>query len=104
MGLIKANSAPTAMVPFSMKDIEEAARNTLLRARRQAEELLAAAQAEAETLKESARRDGFAEGKRDGLARGAEEGREAGREQALAEHRAKLTELIGGLGESLGQI
>lgn len=104
MGLIKANNAPVSAVPFSMKDIEDAARRTLLRACRQAEEVLAAAQAEAEALKEAARAEGFAEGRQQGLVEGDEAGRQSGHEQALAEHRAKLTELVGGLGESLAQL
>jgi len=104
MGLIKANNAPVGVVPFSMRDIEEAARKMLLRARGRAEELLAAAQGEAEGLKKAAKADGLAEGRREGLAKGLEEGRKAGQEQALAEHRAKLTELVGGLGAVLAEV
>jgi flagellar assembly protein FliH len=104
MGLIKANNAPVGVAPFSMRDIEDAARKMLLRARRQAEEFLGAAQVEAEGLKKAAKAEGFSEGRREGLAKGLEEGHKAGQDQALAEHRAKLTELVGGLGAVLAEL
>ena len=94
MALIKANEAPRALTPFSMKDIENQARAMLLRARRQAEELLAAAQKEGEELRKQGKAQGFAEGRAEGLAKGREEGTKAGREQALAEHKQQLATLV----------
>ncbi len=43
MGLIKATSAPPSLAPFSMRDVEQQAKAMLLRARQQAEALLAEA-------------------------------------------------------------
>lgn len=101
MALIKANDAPRALAPFSMKDIENQARGMLLRARGQAEELLAAAQKEAEALRKQGKAEGLAEGKAEGLAKGLEEGMKAGREQALAEHKQQLSALVGSLSSGL---
>src|SRR5918993_4376901 len=97
MGLIKANVAPATLQPFSMKDVEEAARGILLRARRKAEELIAAAQQEGEAIKEQARAEGTQAGFDHGFAEGSQQGAEAGREQALEEHRRQLTEVLRGL-------
>ena len=94
MGLIKANVAPATLQPFSMKDVEEAARGILLRARRKAEELIAAAQQEGEAIKEQARADGARAGFDHGFAEGSQQGTEAGRQQALEEHRKQLTEVL----------
>ena len=104
MGLIKSANSPTNLTPFSMKDIEDAARRILLRAQQQAEQLLAAAQQEAEELKRLAREQGAVDGKVEGLSRGLEEGRKAGQQQALNEHREKLTALVGTLTEVAGEI
>jgi flagellar assembly protein FliH len=84
MGLIKARQAPPNLQPFSLADIETAAKRILLRARRQADELLVAAQQEAEALKELAREEGLREGREQGLAEGTRQGAEAGKAQALA--------------------
>lgn len=94
MPLIKSSNAPPAATPFSLADVERAAKMTMLRARQQAEQLLAAAQAEGEALKVEARAQGLAEGRQDGLARGLEEGRQAGHQQALNEHRAQLQQAL----------
>jgi len=96
MGLIKSDTAPT-LSAFSMKDIEATAKMMLLRARRQAEQLLAEAQREAEALKETAKAQGLAEGTREGIATGTEQGRQAGQQQALAEHRAQLQQAMAAL-------
>ena len=48
MGLIKSASAPSAMIPFSMKDIENHARALIARAKEQAEAILIEAQNEGE--------------------------------------------------------
>lgn len=97
MGLIKSERAPSSLVPFSMKDIENHARQILLRARKQAEDLLAAAQVEAEELKKDAHADALIEGKKEGLAKGLEEGRKSGHTQALNEHRKNVTDLAAAL-------
>jgi flagellar assembly protein FliH len=94
MGLIKSQNAPVAMAPFSMKDIENHARAILLRARRQAEQLLAHAQAAGEALKKAAREEGFAVGRVEGVAKGLEDGRKSGHDAALGEHRANLSALV----------
>jgi len=78
------------MVPFSMADVERTAKAILLRAQSQAEQLLAAAQTEAETLKEQATKQGLAEGRRDGTAQGLMQGKQAGHQQALTEFRAQF--------------
>ena len=104
MGLIKSEKAPAALVPFSMRDIENQARAILARAREQAEALLEAAQAEADKLTKAAREQGFVEGKKDGLAKGLEEGRRTGAQQALDEHRAQLTQVVKTLTQSAGDL
>jgi flagellar assembly protein FliH len=104
MGLIKSTNAPTTLSPFSMKDIETQARAMLLRARQQAERLLAAAQAEGEELRKRSREEGFAEGRAEGLAKGLEEGRRTGHDAALNEHRANLTVLAQGLTNAVGSL
>ena len=90
MGLIKSPNSPPAATPFSLADIERSAKMILLRAQHRAEQLLAAAQAEAEQLKEQARVQGFAQGVREGTAQGTEQGRLAGQQLALNEHRERL--------------
>jgi flagellar assembly protein FliH len=98
MGLIKSPNAPVvAMVPFSMKDIENHARAVLARARQQAEELLAEAQAEGERLKVAAKAEGLAAGRIEGLAKGLEDGRKSGAQQALNEQKAQLANVVKGL-------
>jgi flagellar biosynthesis/type III secretory pathway protein FliH len=104
MGLIKSNNAPSSARPFSMKDIENQARTMLLRARQQADQLLAAAQTEGESLKKAAHSQGLADGRKEGLARGREEGMKAGREQALVEQRAQLTALLGALNKTVTEL
>lgn len=94
MGLIKSANTPATLSPFSMKDIEDHARRLLLKARKQAEQLLIEAQAEGEKLKAQAKAAGHAEGTRQGLAEGHAEGRKSGHAQALAEHTAALTTLV----------
>src|SRR5262245_44728024 len=100
MPVIKSANAPAAMIPFSMKDIENHARALIARAKEQAEGLLIEAQNEAEQLKAAAKVEGLAEGKRDGLAKGLEEGRRNGAQQALGEHRTQLANLIKSLSEA----
>ena len=104
MGLIKSSNAPARIQPFSMKDIEEQARGILLRARQQAEQLIAAAQEEAERLRITARKSGFEDGRAQGNAQGRSEGLKAGRETAIENNRTQLTALIGTLTNLITEI
>lgn len=83
--------------PFSMGDIELAAKKVLLRARQQAEQLLAAAQAEGEVLKAAAKAQGMTQGRQEGLSQGLEEGKTSGEQQALNETRTALQEAMAAL-------
>jgi len=94
MGLIKSNLAPASLTPFSMRDIENQAKAIILRARQQAEQLLAGAQAEAELLKQQAHAQGAKEGFVEGLQKGLEKGRTDGHQQALEEHCENLSKLV----------
>jgi flagellar assembly protein FliH len=94
MGLIKSANVPVTASPFSMADIEKAAKAMLLRARQQADQLLAAAQAEAAKLKDDAIAMGFAEGQRNGMAKGIDQGHKAGQQQALAEFKTQLEQAV----------
>lgn len=94
MGVIKSNNVPASVTPFSMADIEAHARSLLLRARQQADQALAAAQAEGAIIRQNAYDQGFAAGREDGLKKGTEEGRAAGKQAALAEQKAKLEQLV----------
>lgn len=100
MAVIKASSVPASAQVFSMADIENAARQILLRARQQAEALLVAAQGEADQLKRDAKAQGAVEGHREGLQRGLEEGRKMGETQALEATRAQLQQALAALTES----
>lgn len=93
MGLLRANQVPTATVAFSMADVEDAARRVLLKAKLQAENLLAAALEEAEQLKELARQDGAKEGFDQGHTEGVKHGLEAGKQQAFQQHSGELASL-----------
>ena len=55
MGLIKSANAPSTIAAFSIKDIETQAKAHAHCARQQADQLLAAAQSEAQEMKVSAR-------------------------------------------------
>ncbi|MDP9173014.1 MAG: FliH/SctL family protein [Planctomycetota bacterium] len=94
MGVIKSAQVPTTLAAFSMADIEAAARNVLLRARQKAEQMIAAAQVEAESLKKQATEKGFIEGRKSGINQGMQEGRKSGHDQALAEHSLALSQLV----------
>lgn len=100
MGLIKSANTPSTAQVFSMKDIERHAQMLLVRARQQADQLLAAAQKEAQELRKQAQVEGLMEGKAEGLAKGREEGHKAGKDQALAEQKASLTSAIAALNKS----
>lgn len=104
MGLIKASNVPPSVSPFSMADIEDAAKRILLRARQQADQLLAAAQTEAEELKAAAKAQGTADGLREGTAQGLAQGKQAGQQQALAEHKAELQKAIAALNDAAAKL
>jgi flagellar assembly protein FliH len=104
MGLIKSSNAPTTLSPFSMKDVEDHARALLLKARRQAEQLLIEAQAEAEKIKAEAKVAGHAEGVKSGLAEGQAAGQKSGHDKALAEHNAALVAVLQALGTLTNEI
>ncbi|MGD0389138.1 MAG: FliH/SctL family protein [Tepidisphaeraceae bacterium] len=101
MGLIKSADVPMSVSVFSMRDIEAAAKSELLRARAEAGQIIAAAQAEAQKTRQEAKSVGLAEGRRQGQALGFEEGKAAGHAQALAEHGAAMTQLISALTQAV---
>src|SRR5690349_1110072 len=101
MPVIKSSNAPASLSPFSMADIEKQAKLILLRARQQADQLLAASQAEAESLKQQATAEGAAEGRRQGLVQGLEEGKKAGHQQALNEHRTQFQQALQALSNAM---
>jgi flagellar assembly protein FliH len=92
MGLIKSENTPGSIVPFTMTDIERHAKNLILRAQQRAEQMLAAAQAEAEVLREEAYATGKVEGRKEGTAEGLTQGRQAGHQQALTEFKNQFTQ------------
>jgi flagellar assembly protein FliH len=104
MGVIKSSDVPLSVAAFSMQDVEAAAKNVILRAQRQAREILAAAQVEAKKIREQARTAGLAEGRRIGNSVGLEEGKRSGHAQALAEHGAAMTKLIAALTEAVSKL
>lgn len=104
MGIIKSANTPSSLVPFSMADIERHAKTLLLRAQQQAEQLFAAAQAEAGQLREQGLAQGLAEGRRQGTALGLEQGKQAGQQQALSEHRAQLQQAMQSLSTAMSAI
>jgi flagellar assembly protein FliH len=104
MGLIKSEAAPTRVIPFSLRDIEQQARAIIARAREQADELLAEAQQEARRLHADARAAGTEEGRRAGHAAGLQAGTAQGNAAALAEQREKLSMLIQSLAQVLAEI
>ena len=77
-----------------MADIEAAARSILLRARRQAEELIATAQREADELKEAGRAEGLLEGFQKGNADGIKQGWEAGKRDAFEKHQQEFAAAV----------
>lgn len=104
MGLIKSDSAPPSLTPFSFQDVEDQARALLLEAGESAERLLAAARTEADEMRARAQARGFDEGRSEGVNQGIQEGIRAGREQALAEHGAALKASVETLGAAMARI
>lgn len=96
MPLIKSANVPKSAAPYSMLSIENQAKSILTKARKQAEDLLAAAQAECDGLTNAARQQGLADGKREGF----EEGKKLGHAQALAEHREKFSAAVKALSQA----
>src|SRR5690349_9661927 len=100
MGIIKSPNVPVTISPFSMADVEHAAKSVLLRARQQADELLAVAQTEGEKLKVEAIAQGHAGGYREGLTQGLAEGRNTGRQEAMSEYKAELAQALTALNDA----
>ncbi len=101
MGLIKSQNAPATLTPFSMADIEAAAKRILLRAQTQAEQLLTQAQVESREMKERAFAEGFTDGRLAGISQGTKDGAAAGHTAAVEEQRANLTKLLAALTGSI---
>ena len=104
MALIKANLAPSSVRAFSMADIEKHAQALIMRARQQADQILAGARAEAELIKERARAEGSAEGSLEGQSRGRAEGQKAGREDATRQMTQALTSAVTALNSAAATI
>jgi flagellar assembly protein FliH len=104
MPLIKSPHVPSNVSPFSMRDVENVAKATLMRAQEQAEALLLEAQREAELLKTEGYSDGLQSGQRDGFAKGQQEGTAAGTKQALAEHKSQLTNVVTALTAAVAEL
>lgn len=108
MPLIKANNVPATSAAFSMADIEQHARQILARAKAQADQIVAEANAYAAKTKAGAAAQGLAEGKAAGLEQGRKEGREQAltqaRNQALTEQKAKLVETMGVLSKAAKEL
>lgn len=95
MPLIKSgSSAASGAKPFNLSDIEAYARRMLLKARQDADQLLAAAQEQARTIQARAHIEGLAEGKKEGLLQGKSEGLKQGKAEAFEKHSRQLTELL----------
>ena len=103
MPVIKSANSPT-LIPFSMADIERAAKNVLMRAQQQSEQLLAEAQSTAAQLRQQAHAQGLIEGRKQGTAEGLTQGREAGHQQALTESRAQLQQALSALNAAASTI
>jgi flagellar assembly protein FliH len=105
MPLIKSTSSAAAQAkPFNMGDIEAHARRMLLKARQDADQLLAAAQAEAEKIKAAAHIEGLASGKKEGLAQGKAEGLKQGKAEAFEKESKQLSELLTLMQQAMQQL
>lgn len=105
MPLIKSTSSAAAQAkPFNMGDIEAHARRMLLKARQDADQLLAAAQEEAEKIKANAHIEGLASGKKEGLVQGKAEGLKQGKAEAFEKESKQLSELIMLMQQSMQQL
>jgi len=97
MGLIKADSAPLKVQPFSMADIENQANQILEQAKRKADRLEAAAQEQAKKILKDAHTAGLRGGWTEGWKKGQEEGAKAGKEQALNENKTEFAATVAAL-------
>jgi flagellar assembly protein FliH len=97
MGLIKAESTPLKVQPFSMADVEKQAGEILERAKKHADRLEVAAQEHAKKILKDAHAAGLRGGWKEGWNKGHEEGSNAGKEQALAENKAEFSTTIAAL-------
>jgi flagellar assembly protein FliH len=97
MPVIKQQVLPTRPSPFSMHDIEQQATDMLMRARRQADAIIAEAQREAEVLRHQWHDEGFESGRIAGFEYGQEAGQKAGEERAFAEHAERVRLVIDAL-------
>ncbi|HEV8378036.1 MAG TPA: FliH/SctL family protein, partial [Tepidisphaeraceae bacterium] len=104
MGLIKADTTPLKTQPFSLADIENQAQEILDLAKRKADRLEAAANAQAKKIMKDAHAAGLRGGWNEGWKKGHEEGSKAGKEQALAEHRTEFAATITALKSAAEQI
>jgi flagellar assembly protein FliH len=85
---------------FSLGDIAVEAKGILERARRQAEQAVAAANAECDAIREQARKAGYEAG----LVAGAEEGQKAARQDAVKKFEQQLARAVRALAEALEQV
>lgn len=112
MGLLKsANPTTATLAPFSMGDVEAHARSLIAQAKRRAADLLAAAEAEAESMRASAVEEGHAAGFERGMAEAESRtaaaeaaGRDAGEAAAVAEHGPRLVEVVASLAALAGEV
>jgi flagellar assembly protein FliH len=104
MGLIKASVAPPSMAPFSMRDVEAQAQAIVLRAKEQADKLLATAAVQAADIRKQAQTRGMEDGRKAGVAQGLKDGGKTGHDQALNENRAALAALIKSLTASVQEL
>ncbi len=98
MGLIKAEVAPH-VVNFHWRDVEADAQRLVSDAQKHAETILRNAQAQAESLQEAARIEGFQRGHEDGLAQGRDEARQA----AIGDFSHQMELTIAALHEAVAQ-
>lgn len=104
MPLIKSSSAPATAIAFSLRDVEQHARQLIARAKEDAQKILDEARIEAEQLKLRAHDNGLIEGKTLGIRQGREEGLKAGRDDALAQHREQLSQAVSALKQAATEI
>src|SRR4051794_11779234 len=97
MPLIKADSAPLKVQPFSLADVEKQAEEILDRAKRHADRLEAAAQEHAKKILKDAQAAGLRGGWKEGYNKGYQDGSKLGKAQALAEHQAEFAATIAAL-------
>lgn len=90
MGLIKSADVPCGAIHFSLNDFEEQAKQMVASASREAEEILAVANAQAERAKADGAREGLESGWRDGYAAGVQAGTQLGRRESLEAHGKEL--------------